>query len=151
MAERVRVIGVGNPDRGDDGVGPAVAARVANLADPLTEVTVSTADPSRLMERWDGADAVVIVDAVVDGAAPGTIRVVDLAQGPLPPDIAAVTTHGMGVGAAIDLARAMGRLPRRVVVVGVSAEHFEGRHLTDPVQRAVPDAADTVLEVARHA
>lgn len=151
MAEKIRVIGVGNLDRGDDGIGPVVAAVVAAESPPDIDVVASIADPSRLIDRWDGADVVVIVDAVVDGRDPGTITVIDGIKDPIPADVAAVSSHGMGVGAAIELGRSLGRLPDQLVVVGVTAESFEGHGMTERVRGAVPLAVDIVLEVARNA
>lgn len=151
MGDGVLVIGVGNADRGDDGVGPAVVARVAALADPAVMTTSSSADPSRLIDHWAGRGSVVVVDAVVDGRPAGTVTVLDAVAEPLPPDFGAVSSHGLGVGAAVELARSLGRLPNRLTVVGVSAGHFDGPELTDPVQRAVAVATERVMEVAHHA
>ena len=151
MADRIRVIGVGNPDRGDDGVGPAVAARVAMSSAPDIDVVVSIADPSRLIERWEGADVVVIVDAVVDGSEPGTVTRFEADRDPIPADVATVSSHGLGVPAAIELARNLGRLPEHLTIVGVTGEQFEGPVLSEKVNSAVTEAAAMVLEVAHHA
>lgn len=151
MVDRVRVIGVGNPDRGDDGVGPAVAARVAAESPPDVGVVVSIADPTRLIDRWSGADVVVVIDAVVDGSEPGTVTVLDAIDEPIPPDAASVSSHGMGLAAAIELGRSLDRLPEHLTVVGVTAETFEGVGLSEGVDRAVADATEIVLEVARNA
>jgi hydrogenase maturation protease len=148
VGDATLVIGVGNRDRGDDGVGPAIADRVADLAGASLQVATSTADPSRLMDRWSGHDSVVIVDAVVDGHPAGTITVLDAIDQPLPTDVGSVSSHGFGVAAAVELARSLGRLPARLTVVGVSADHFDGDCLTGPVSQAVAVAATRVLEVA---
>jgi hydrogenase maturation protease len=65
-------------------------------------------------------------------------------------------THAFGLAAAVELARALQRLPRRLVLVGVEGAEFEaGAALTPPVVRAVAPAASTVVgllvpaEVAR--
>ncbi|MDX8034939.1 hydrogenase maturation protease [Lentzea sp. BCCO 10_0856] len=55
------VIGVGNEFRRDDGVGPAVARAPAASG---VRAEISDGDPVRLMEAWEGAEVVVIVDAV---------------------------------------------------------------------------------------
>ena len=150
MDERLRVIGIGNPDRGDDGIGPAVATRVAEIAGP--GVTAVVADPTDLMSRWEGADRVVIVDAVVDGSPPGTVRVFDAVEGPLPAVTAASGTHGLGVATVIELARSLDRLPDHLTVVGVSVGTVDGgATITDSVARAVPMAAGRALEVLEHA
>ena len=150
MDDAVRVIGVGNPDRGDDGVGPAVAARVAEVMS-AADVMVSVAEPTHLIEAWNGAGSVVMIDAVVDGSPPGTVRVFDASAGELPIDVGATSSHGMGVGAAVALGRVLGRLPERVMVVGVSVGRLDGSGLSDSVERAVPGATHAVLEVMARA
>jgi len=150
VGERIRVIGVGNPDRGDDGVGPAVAGRVAESTDS-TVVVISRSDPSRLIESWDGSDAVVVIDAIVDDNPAGSIMVLDAATQPIPDDAGAVTSHGMGLGASVALARSLGRLPDRLMLVGVSATDFEGRGLSKPVADAVSDAVEIVIGMVKHA
>lgn len=146
------VVGLGSPDRGDDAVGGHVARAVAALADPRL-VVLQHEDPTDLVELWTGRDAVVVVDATRSGAAPGTLRV--LATGaelpPLPEDAWARTgrggTHAFGLASAVELARALRRLPDRVTVVGVEAAAFEpGAPLSPAVAAAVPAAVAAVLD-----
>jgi hydrogenase maturation protease len=151
VSGEVRVIGIGNPDRGDDGVGPAVASEVATRVASAVDVLVSTADPSRLIERWGAADTVILVDAVLDAAVPGTVSVFDATTEALPADCESVSSHGMGVAAAVELARSLGRLPEHLIVVGVTGSDFEGVGLTSPVESAVPRAVEAVMEVVAHA
>jgi hydrogenase maturation protease len=146
----VRVIGVGNTSRGDDGVGPAVATAVAASA-PAVDVMVSTADPSRLIERWESAETVVLVDAMVGGSAPDRIAVFDATDEPLPADFDAISSHGFGVPAAVELARSLGKLPDHLVVIGVTGYDFEGIGLSPIVEDAVGDAVQAVMEVVENA
>ncbi len=151
MADGVRVVGVGNPSRGDDGVGPTVAAEVAARLDPAIDVVVSTADPSRLIERWGSAGTVVLIDAMVEDVAPGTVMVFDASVDPLPTDLESISSHGMGIPATVELARSLGRLPEHLVVVGVTGQDFEGTELTSEVAGAVEDAVRAVMEVVENA
>ena len=82
---RVRVIGIGNPLRGDDAVGLLVARRVRELAGPEVEVMELEGEPSRLIDAWQGARLVVVVDAVKSGAAEGAVMRFDATAEPLPP------------------------------------------------------------------
>jgi hydrogenase maturation protease len=151
------VVGLGQPDRGDDAVGPLVAREVARVlaADGLPRVAVVERDePADLMDTWSGHDRVVVVDAVRSGAAPGTIHVLDAgaSAGPLSPEAWAATgrggTHALGLAAVVELARALGALPDRVVVVGVEAARFEhGAPLSPAVAAAVSPAAAHVLSL----
>lgn len=143
---RYVVIGVGNVYRGDDGAGLAVAARLHARVPEGVEVIPCEQEPSRLIEAWQEAETALIVDAVESGAVPGTVHRFDASEQPLPAEVLRSSTHAFGVGEAIELARALGRLPSRVLVYGVEGEEFgavEG--LTVRVEAAVEEAADAVL------
>jgi hypothetical protein len=49
------VIGVGNEFRRDDGAGPAVVAKLRDLASPGVELVTMDGEPTRLIEAWTGA------------------------------------------------------------------------------------------------
>jgi hydrogenase maturation protease len=146
------VVGLGHPDRGDDGVGPAVAAAVAARSTGETGCLVRTQeDPTALLDLWEGHDHVVVVDAVVTGAPAGTLHRLDLGADspPLPAGTWAETgsagTHAFGLAATVELGRALHRLPPTVVVVGVEAGCLDiGATLSPPVAAAVEDAVDLV-------
>jgi hydrogenase maturation protease len=141
------LIGLGNPDRGDDGVGTAVVRRVTEHANDDVEV-VESDDPASLIDTWDGADRVVVVDAMQSGRPAGTVLVLDVTETPLPSDgWATGGTHALGLAAAVELSRALGRLPRRLLVVGVEADRLTtGTELSAPVHAAVQPAADAALQ-----
>lgn len=131
------VLGVGHPDRGDDAAGWLVAARLEGLSRVIARQV--SADPAAWLTDpwWDRAHAVVIVDAVVTGAPPGTIH--HWTPGTLPRR--AVTgggTHDLGVADTLALAAALGRLPDRLEVMGVEGAVFTvGVPASAPVRRAV--------------
>ena len=140
---RPLVIGVGNSDRGDDGVGPAVASLLE--ASGSVDVVTSKGEPSGLIDAWTGRDVVFLVDACVSGGAAGAIARFDACEAPLPEEFDAISTHGFGVGAAVELARALGSLPRSLIVYGVEAGEFEpGAPLSTEVEKA---AREVVLRI----
>lgn len=155
MVTRAMVIGLGQPDRGDDAVGAAVAARVAPLAGP--HVTVLTReDPTALVQAWDGAQIAVLIDAVVTGGEPGaiTVRQAGRDQAPLPTHAFAASgrggSHAFGVAGAIELSRTLGTLPERVAIVGVEAATFDHGPMSSHVVAAIDDAvALAIAELAR--
>ena len=142
---QVLVIGLGNPDRGDDAVGVEVARQVA--AERLDVTVLEFDDPSEAIDAWEPDDSVVVADAVSSGGHPGHIHVVDAIAHKLPTGRwSAGGTHALGLAAAVEIARALGRLPRSLVVVGVEAKHFgHGTPMADAVADAVPAAVDAVL------
>lgn len=150
-AARTLVVGLGHPDRGDDAVGAAVAERAAPLLPPDVAV-VQHEDPAGLIDVWSGSDLVLISDAIRSGQPPGTVRVLHADAGPLSIGTGAGGTHEFGLAEAVELARALDRLPPRLVIIGIEAGQFElGAPLSPPVAAAVGPAASTVAEVVRTA
>jgi hydrogenase maturation protease len=146
---RAVVVGLGSPDRGDDGIGPLVAAQVAAAVPPDT-VVVDHEDPTALVDLMVGTGVLVVVDAVRSGAAPGTVTVRH--AGAADPSLGARTatgpagTHGLGLAASLELARALDRLPHHVAVVGVEALSFDhGAPLSAQVRAAIPEAVRAVV------
>jgi hydrogenase maturation protease len=140
-----RVIGVGERARGDDGVGPAVLARLRESGLPGDVDLVEVRDATALVPLLAGADPVIVVDAVV-GLRPGTVRELR------PDDLAsraalAVSSHGVGVGEAIELARVLNDAPLpsiRIVGIGVERPGRPAAVLSAPVAAAVERAAQRV-------
>ena len=148
----VLVIGVGNRLRGDDGASWGVVRRVRERG-TLTGIEVSEqlCEPDDLLEAWQGWDAVVLVDTMSSGEPPGTILRFDVSGEPLPSRLrGSVSTHGFGLRDAIELGRALHRLPRRVIVFAVEGRHFEaGATPSGEVKAAVAPLARAVLQEAR--
>jgi hydrogenase maturation protease len=148
QAGTVVVFGLGNADRGDDGVGPEVAGRLVGRVLPGVRV-VSPAEPVDLLDDGDTADLVVVVDAVRSGRPPGTLMVRDANREPLPSWTGSGGTHALGLDAAVELLRALGRMPHQLVLVGVEAADFRpGAPLSPAVRQAVPAAVGLVVAVA---
>ena len=140
MNGEVVVAGIGNAFRGDDGVGPAVAALVAEHSGAHDIGPIS--EPLDLLGRFSGASLAVLVDATRSGAEPGSIRVIELDE---VEDFPASSTHALGLRRVCQLASALGEAPGRVIVVGVEGEDFsDGEHLSAPVANAVRRAASKV-------
>jgi hydrogenase maturation protease len=142
----VVVVGVGNAYRGDDGVGLAVAERLRGVVPVGVEVVTCEQEASRVIDAIEGRDAAVLVDASSSGAAPGTIRRFDASAEPVPARSFRSSTHAFGVGEAIELARALGKLPGTVVVYGIEGRRFTaGEGLSPVVDAAVEPAANAVM------
>jgi hydrogenase maturation protease len=141
------VIGVGNALRGDDGAGLAVASSLRARVPAGVAVVCCEQEPSRLLDAWDHAQTAIVVDAAASGPEPGGIRRFDASETAVPAGVFRSSTHAFGVGDAIELARALGRLPARVLVYGIEGGSFAaGEGLTAPVQAAVEQVARSVLE-----
>lgn len=156
-------IGIGNEFRQDDGVGIAVARQVRASAPAGVTVLERSGEGTDLIASWEDAGLVVVIDAVRSGAPAGTIHRFSVAgRGDgiadstredrcLPPvGIFRGTSHQIGLGEGIELARLMGRLPAMLVIYGIEGTAFgEGTSLTEPVARAVSVVTDRVLDELR--
>ncbi|MEI6361828.1 MAG: hydrogenase maturation protease [Actinomycetes bacterium] len=154
---RTLVVGLGSMDRGDDAAGPRVASLVHDAVAALGTTNVQVVeheDPTSLVDLMAGFDLVIIADAVRSGAAAGTVSLREVGRGeaalPARTDPGPSGTHGLGLASALELARALDRLPERVVVVGIEAVDFEhGRTLSDPVAAGVAAAVEAILDTLR--
>lgn len=136
------IIGCGNRQRSDDGAGILVAERLRELG---VEAETRSGEAMELMETWDGADDVILVDAVLTGAPVGTVQAWDGRQ-PLASDRTNASTHGLGVAEAIELAYVLNQLPMRLRVYGIEGRRFElGAEISPQVQRAVAEVVGRII------
>lgn len=142
----ILILGVGNPLRRDDGAGPAVVRRLAGRLPPGVEARRLSGEALELMAAWQGAGSVLVVDAVSSGAAAGTLHRLDATAGPLPATLTSASSHGLGAAQAVELARALGRLPERLVFYGIEGGDFTpGEGLTPVVEEAVAKVAEEIV------
>lgn len=140
------ILGCGNRQRGDDAAGLLVAERLRALG---IAAEACSGEISDLIEAWARADDVIVIDAVVSGAPAGTVHVWD---GQHPPAFATSggSTHGLGVAEAIELARALDRLPSRLRVYGIEGKNLEmGSAVSSEVERAVEEVVQRIVSEAR--
>lgn len=148
---KVLVIGLGNPDRGDDGIGLRVARELAGKVPANVAVIARRGDPLSLIEDWTGFDCVVCIDAAAPLGLPGRIHRIDLSSAELPRDVRFTSSHALGLAEAIELARTLRLAPQQIVVYAVEGGSFgSGAPLTPAVAAALAVVVDRVVaEVGR--
>ncbi len=150
---KVLVAGVGNVLRGDDGFGIEVVRRLLSQGTPPGVEVMETGGGVGLVQKLlDGYDALIVVDAVQRGGAPGTVYLLE-PQLPdtLPPptdELDALLGHlcDTQLSRLFILAKALGVLPPKVLVVGCQTQCCDelGSGLTEPVLEAVEVALERV-------
>jgi hydrogenase maturation protease len=152
---RVLVAGIGNIFMGDDAFGVEVARRLAGLDWPAG---VDVADfgirgVDLMYALGEGYDAAVFVDAVPRGEPAGTLSVIE-------PEVegsgATLDAHGMDPVKVLALARQIGSVPERILIVGCEPavrltgdeEELVGE-LSEPVRAAVPAAVEMVKSLVK--
>lgn len=147
------VIGLGNPQRGDDGLGREVIRRLQvlltdkNLPAGAVELLEHNGEAADLLELFESTNAAMLVDACVSGQAAGHIRRFDVSAAPLPNSDWQMSTHGLGLAEAIELARALGQLPVHCLVYTVEAANVTtGTKLSPVVAAAIDSVCEQVID-----
>jgi hydrogenase maturation protease len=152
---RVLVAGIGNIFMGDDAFGVEVSRRLAELDWPAG---VDVADfgirgVDLMYALGEGYDAAVFVDAVPRGEPAGTLSIIE-------PELeggeATLDAHGMDPVKVLALARQIGSVPERILIVGCEPavrmngdeEELVGE-LSEPVRAAVPAAVEMVKSLVK--
>lgn len=144
---RPLVVGVGNPQRGDDAIGPIAAERLSAQRGGPFDIEILGGDCSALVDRLAERTMVIVVDACSAGAAPGTLFRFDAAEAPLPAYAGGMSTHGFGVAEALALAASLDRQPDRCVVFAVEGADFTlGSGMSPPVAAAVDRVIEAVID-----
>ena len=159
------LIGIGNPFRRDDGIGPALVAAMGELDLPGVSLIVSDGQPSHLLDAWSGAQLAVLVDAVRrEAAVPGRIhrsvvypaqlhapsKCGDVLAGAARESSGSASSHRLGIPDAVGLGEALGQLPRRLVAFAVEAADIGyGPGLSAAVAASLPDLTLAVLTELR--
>ena len=138
------IIGVGNRFRRDDGAGPVFSERMSGKGIQAVELSGEGAE---LMQAWEGAARVILVDAARSGAPVGTIHHFDAHEQEVPSGFFHYSSHQFAVAEAIEMARVLGRLPARLSVYGIEGRDFSyGEGLSPEVSHAIDTLETRVLE-----
>jgi hydrogenase maturation protease len=136
----VKIIAVGNSFYGDDGVGAAVLEKIRqDDLFPGAELFDAHTDALSLLDHLVPGEMNVVVDAARMGLEPGA------AVGFRPDKVRMkiksdhLSMHGFGLAEAFELADQLGKLPDRVLIVGVEPERVAiNQGLSASVRQAVP-------------
>ncbi len=150
VGSRPLVVGIGNDHRGDDAAGLLTVRALRSLiaGNDLAEIVEHRGDGVSLIELWDGWPWVILVDAVRTDTLPGRLIRVDASERAIEVVGEPGSTHAFGPAGAIELARCLGRLPRRVDVFGITGSVFSmGAQAHSAVRVASRAVAIAIAEV----
>jgi hydrogenase maturation protease len=140
------VVGVGTPERGDDGVGRLVARLLRGRLPADVRVEEQLGGAAELIELLQAADYAILIDAMVSGAPAGTICRLDCGAGEVVPERSGASSHGFGVAQAIALAAALSCLPGTCVVYAIEGASFTlGAELSPEVVSSAQETAERIV------
>jgi hydrogenase maturation protease len=148
---RLLVLGLGNVLCGDDGLGVAAVARLAERYEIAPEVRVADGGTLglSLLGLFDGVGDALLVDAIRADAAPGSLVRLEGAQ-VAPAARERLSVHQVGVADLLDALRLLGTHPRRLALVGLVPQRIElGMARSRAVERALPALVQAVAREIR--
>lgn len=141
---RLVVVGVGHRDRGDDAIGPAIIDELRRRVGDGVSAVVCEGDLAVLPLFWEPDDDVVIVDANVSSGPSGELHEID------PDDVVSsigLSTHGLNVADAIQLARRLRCYPASLRIFGVSGREFGYGPMSAQMSRRVEPLTDELMDL----
>jgi len=147
-ATRLRLVGCGSPDAGDDALGPIVADSLRERLPAEVEIKTDYAGGANLLDWCEGVELLILVDAALateDFAVGEWRRLCFPSEHESLRKLAFHNTHSLGLAEALELASSLGRLPKEVVIFAVAGAQFElGTGLSPAVQRSVSEVRSAV-------
>lgn len=146
------ILGLGNPLRGDDGVGPQVieALNQCGLPEGVTALDGGTGglDLLHVLEGWEQA---IIIDAADVRCEPGQFVRFTLDEARFVGSEDTMSLHNAGLAEALALADAVGQPLPDLVIFGVQPERIGwGEGLSGVVKATLPALVDAVIaEITR--
>ena len=147
----ILVAGIGNIFLGDDAFGVEVVRRLAGRKIPaeVKVVDYGIRGFDLAFALMDDYGAIILIDAVPRGGAPGTLYTIEPDLDALEAaSLAEVETHGMNPMKVLSMVKAMGGEPKRILLVGCEPspmpEDEERMGLSEPVERSLDEAVDVI-------
>jgi hydrogenase maturation protease len=142
---KILILGIGNYLMGDEGIGVQIANRLSKDDSLPDEVDVLDGGTGgfHLLEYFEQYPNVILIDATLDGNAPGTIRLIkpkfakDFPQ--------AMSTHDIGLKDMVSALQLMGKMPIiDLFVVSIETIQQQGIELTPTIENVTPIIIDKV-------
>ena len=149
--QKVVILGVGNILLRDEGVGiHVIHALRDSLLPPGAKVEIIDGGTSpNVLYLLDGADRLIVIDAVVGGSEPGTIyrfQANDIAV----EDKRILSIHQMGLLESLEMMEHMESKPKDTVIIGVEPKEMGwGLELSSKLKQKIPQIVEVVLEEIR--
>lgn len=140
------VVGLGNDHRRDDRCGLEVVRLLRGRLPPTVRLLEGPRDAARLLDLWEGARHVIVIDAMQGHGPPGSVRRWELTPAGGLESLPATSTHGLGLAEAVEIGRSLGRLPDRLTVFGIEVTELGvGDGLAPEVAHGVGVVVEQVL------
>ncbi len=149
-AKKMLVLGVGNPFRRDDGIGPAVISHLqSDKALEGVDLLDGGTDGLSLLEYIKEYENALIVDAVEMGMVPGEVRIFSPEEAKLTIRTDALSTHGFGLAEVIGLMETL-EITTNLCIIGIQAKDISfGEGLSPEISSKIEEILELVKKNLR--
>lgn len=144
------ILGIGNILWADEGFGVRAADYLHTNWDYDDTVTIMDGGTQGiyLLQHVEGAELLVIFDAIDYGLEPGTLKLIEGDDVPNYMGAKKVSLHQTGFQEVLAMAEMLGRSPRELLLVGVQPKRIEdfGGSLHEITRRQIEPAANAAVE-----
>ena len=146
----LKVIGIGNILRGDDGIGPAIIRHLENKFSPeLIQLYDAGSDAFAVLDHLIQPQPVIVIDCAQMGSRPGTIQVVTVRDSDYIDKNLGISLHGVSLAEIWQMARSMGETPA-LTVIGIEPKKIAfNSDLSEEVKNSIPAAVKIIVEEAK--
>ena len=139
ITSKTLILGVGNPLRGDDGIGPKIIELLQKESLPTSiHILDGGTDGLNLIEEIKPYPKAIIIDAVNMKAKPGTIRAFSPEEVTMIVSSDALSTHGFGLAEVVSLMQSLG-VKTELTIIGIQPQNIEfGMGLSDVITQTIP-------------
>lgn len=144
VRDEIKILGIGNLVRQDEGVGIHLLKALENQLPPEIELLDGGTGGLALLDYVESAGKLLVLDAVDAGRQPG--EVVVWRQEQVPYFLAGkMSIHQVGFAEVLNLAKFRGNYPEEIAVIGIQPQVLDwGTELSEAVKGSIPDALQEV-------
>jgi len=144
--KKILIVGVGNLYRGDDAIGILMARYFRKFFKDSVKIIGVDATFEDLICDWKNFDVVILIDAIMGDDA-GKIYRFEYGIDKIPAVLKFYSTHSFGVAEYIELAEALGTLPKKLIIYGIVGNKFDiGDSISHRVKLSCKNLVGLVLE-----
>lgn len=145
----LKIIGLGNILRGDDGIGPVIIQELESINPSLpVQLCDAGSDAFTILDHLLGSEPILIIDCARMGQKPGTVKVIRTNNTELLPATIGMSLHGFSLTEVLQMARSMGA-DKEIAVIGVEPHSIEfNSGLSEVVKNSIPLIKEMIAEEA---
>ena len=146
----LKVIGLGNILRGDDGIGPVIIQNLQKSGKShQIHLIDAGSDAFTILDHLLGSEPVLILDCARMGKEPGTVQKILTKDAKLLPGNLGMSLHGYSLAEVWQIALSMG-VENNLAVIGIEPDSVVfNSGLSEAVKKSIPIVMQMVKEEAK--